>query len=35
VGVGEFIVPDFTLGVGTRRTDHLDALIEAFAPLRG
>jgi alkanesulfonate monooxygenase SsuD/methylene tetrahydromethanopterin reductase-like flavin-dependent oxidoreductase (luciferase family) len=35
VGVGEFIVPDFTLGSGAERTDRLDALIEAFAPLRG
>jgi alkanesulfonate monooxygenase SsuD/methylene tetrahydromethanopterin reductase-like flavin-dependent oxidoreductase (luciferase family) len=35
VGVSEFIVPGFTLGTGSRRTDCLDALIEAFAPLRG
>ena len=35
VGVGEFIVPDFTLGQGSERADRLDALIEAFAPLRG
>jgi alkanesulfonate monooxygenase SsuD/methylene tetrahydromethanopterin reductase-like flavin-dependent oxidoreductase (luciferase family) len=35
VGVSEFIVPDFTLGTGAQRTDRLDALIEAFAPLRG
>ena len=34
VGVSEFIVPDFTLGTGNRRTDRLDALIDAFAPLR-
>ena len=34
VGVSEFIVPDLTLGTGTRRSDRLDALIEAFAPLR-
>lgn len=34
VGVSEFIVPDFTLGRGAERTDRLDALIEAFAPLR-
>ena len=34
VGVSEFIVPDFTLGTGSRRTDRLDALIDAFAPLR-
>lgn len=35
VGVNEFIVPDLTLGTGAQRTDSLDALIEAFAPLRG
>ena len=35
VGVSEFIVPDLTLGTGAQRTDTLDALIEAFAPLRG
>ncbi len=35
VGVGEVIVPDWHLGTGNERTDHLDALIEAFAPLRG
>ena len=34
VGVDELIVPDFTLGTGAQRTDSLDALIEAFAPLR-
>ena len=34
VGVDEMIVPDFVLGTGTRRSDALDALIEAFAPLR-
>lgn len=34
VGVSEFIVPDFTLGTGSARIDRLDALIEAFAPLR-
>lgn len=34
VGVGEVIVPDWHLGTGDERTDHLDALIEAFAPLR-
>jgi alkanesulfonate monooxygenase SsuD/methylene tetrahydromethanopterin reductase-like flavin-dependent oxidoreductase (luciferase family) len=34
-GVAELIVPDFALGTGTERTDRLDGLIEAFAPLRG
>jgi alkanesulfonate monooxygenase SsuD/methylene tetrahydromethanopterin reductase-like flavin-dependent oxidoreductase (luciferase family) len=34
VGVDELIVPDFTLGTGARRLDSLDALREAFAPLR-
>jgi probable F420-dependent oxidoreductase len=34
VGVDELIVPDFTLGTGARRLDALDALAEAFAPLR-
>jgi probable F420-dependent oxidoreductase len=33
-GVDELIVPDFTLGTGTRRLEALDALAEAFAPLR-
>jgi F420-dependent oxidoreductase-like protein len=33
-GVGEFIVPDFTLGRGSQRADFLDALLGAFAPLR-
>jgi probable F420-dependent oxidoreductase len=33
-GVDEFIVPDFTLGTGSRRADALDALLGAFAPLR-
>jgi alkanesulfonate monooxygenase SsuD/methylene tetrahydromethanopterin reductase-like flavin-dependent oxidoreductase (luciferase family) len=32
VGVDELIVPDFTLGTGTRRTDAMDALIEHVAP---
>jgi probable F420-dependent oxidoreductase len=31
-GVSEVIVPDFTLGTGTRRTDALDTLIERVAP---
>jgi alkanesulfonate monooxygenase SsuD/methylene tetrahydromethanopterin reductase-like flavin-dependent oxidoreductase (luciferase family) len=34
VGVDEVIVPDFTLGSGSERTDRMDALIEAAAPLR-
>lgn len=34
VGIGEFIVPDFTLGTGTQRLERLDALVDAFAPLR-
>jgi hypothetical protein len=34
VGVDEVIVPDFTLGTGTRRAESLDALREAVAPLR-
>ena len=34
VGVNELIVPDFALGTGSQRADRLDALIEAFAPLR-
>lgn len=33
-GADELIVPDFTLGTGARRTDALDALVEAFADLR-
>jgi F420-dependent oxidoreductase-like protein len=31
-GVGEVIVPDFTLGSGARRVDAMDALIEEIAP---
>lgn len=31
-GVDEVIVPDFTLGAGTRRADALDAIIEQVAP---
>jgi probable F420-dependent oxidoreductase len=31
-GVDELIVPDFTLGTGTRRSDALDVLIEEIAP---
>lgn len=34
-GVDEFIVPDFTLGVGTMRSDALDALQAAFLGGRG
>lgn len=33
-GVDELIVPDFTLGTGARRLEAIDALAEAFAPLR-
>lgn len=33
-GIDELIVPDFALGTGTERTDKLDALIDAFEPLR-
>ncbi len=33
-GVDELIVPGFTLGTGTRRTDALDAISGACAPLR-
>jgi F420-dependent oxidoreductase-like protein len=33
-GADEVIVPDFTLGLGSARTDALDALREAVAPLR-
>jgi F420-dependent oxidoreductase-like protein len=32
VGLDELIVPDFTLGRGQRKLDHLDALIEQVAP---
>ncbi|MBA2282833.1 MAG: LLM class flavin-dependent oxidoreductase [Actinomycetota bacterium] len=32
VGVDELIVPDFTLGTGSRRADALDAIIERVAP---
>lgn len=31
-GVGEVIVPDFTLGTGSRRRDSLDLIIERVAP---
>lgn len=31
-GVGEVIVPDFTLGTGTERTDRMDTIIEQIAP---
>lgn len=31
-GVGEIIVPDFTLGTGTERTDRMDTIIEQIAP---
>ena len=34
VGVHELVVPDFVLGSGKEKLDALDALIEAFAPLR-
>jgi F420-dependent oxidoreductase-like protein len=33
-GADEVIVPDFTLGQGTRRIEALDALSEAVSPLR-
>jgi len=32
VGLDEVIVPDFTLGKGTRRLDRMDAIIEQVAP---
>ena len=32
VGLDEVIVPDFTLGRGARKLEHLDALIEQVAP---
>lgn len=32
VGLDEVIVPDFTLGTGAQRLDHLDTVIEAVAP---
>jgi F420-dependent oxidoreductase-like protein len=32
VGLDELVVPDFTLGHGQRKLDHLDALIEHVAP---
>ncbi len=32
VGLHEVIVPDFTLGRGTRKLDHMDAIIEQVAP---
>jgi alkanesulfonate monooxygenase SsuD/methylene tetrahydromethanopterin reductase-like flavin-dependent oxidoreductase (luciferase family) len=32
VGVDEVIVPDFTLGTGSRRADALDTIIERVAP---
>lgn len=32
VGVDEVIVPDFTLGTGTQRSDALDTIIEQVAP---
>jgi len=31
-GVDELIIPDFTLGSGSRRTDTMDAIIEEIAP---
>jgi hypothetical protein len=31
-GVDELIIPDFTLGKGTRRTDTLDLFINEVAP---
>jgi alkanesulfonate monooxygenase SsuD/methylene tetrahydromethanopterin reductase-like flavin-dependent oxidoreductase (luciferase family) len=31
-GVDELVVPDFTLGNGSRRTDAMDLLIEQVAP---
>lgn len=31
-GVDELIVPDFTLGTGSTRTDRMDAIIERIAP---
>jgi F420-dependent oxidoreductase-like protein len=35
VGVDEFIVPDFTLGTGARRSEALDALLGAASAVRG
>lgn len=35
LGVGEVVVPDWHLGRGAELTDHMDALAEAVAPLRG
>jgi alkanesulfonate monooxygenase SsuD/methylene tetrahydromethanopterin reductase-like flavin-dependent oxidoreductase (luciferase family) len=35
VGVDEFIVPDFTLGTGTRRADALDAILGSTSAVRG
>jgi len=32
VGLDEVIVPDFTLGTGTRRLDRMDTIIEQVAP---
>lgn len=32
VGLDEVIVPDFTLGTGTRRSESMDAIIEAVTP---
>ncbi len=34
VGVDEVIIPDFTLGSGTQRTDHMDEILAAVAPFR-
>ncbi len=34
VGVGELIVPDFVIGVGARRLEALDSLLEQFAQMR-
>lgn len=32
VGLDEVIVPDFTLGRGSQKLEHLDAIIEAVTP---
>jgi alkanesulfonate monooxygenase SsuD/methylene tetrahydromethanopterin reductase-like flavin-dependent oxidoreductase (luciferase family) len=34
VGIDEVVVPDSTLGRGSERLEHLDRLLEAFAPFR-
>lgn len=34
VGLDEVIVPDFALGTGAQRLDHLDAILGAVAPFR-